>query len=333
MTDPGYHILNAKDLTAGHGFRQFALDVLHGLSEKPKRLSSRWIYDDEGSRLFSAICDLDEYYPTRCEAEILKSHTPSILSGAGVDSLDIVDLGAGDGRKSNIILEAALKQLKDVRYVPIDISEAAMAGLVNATQAKFGKLAVRGIVGEYFDSLNWLSRDTKRRNLVLFLGSNIGNFSMVQARVFLRQLWEALNPDDRVLIGFDLKKDIDLLLDAYNDSKGVTAAFNLNLLARINNELGGEFDIGNFRHFATYDVYSGAMESYIVSMEKQTVAVRGLRTSFEFDAWEPIHTEYSYKYLQSDIEGLAAATGFEIVSQFHDSKRWFTDSLWRVVKE
>jgi uncharacterized SAM-dependent methyltransferase len=200
-------------------------------------------------------------------------------------------------------------------------------------RGRFSKLDVNGIVGEYFDSLSWLSRDQKRRNLVLFLGSNIGNFSRVQTRVFLRQLWEALNPDDLVLIGFDLKKDIDLLLDAYNDAQGVTAAFNTNLLARINRELGGEFDLPRFRHYATYDVHSGAVESYIVSMVKQTVAVRAVRTSFEFNAWEPIHTEYSYKYLQSDIESLAQATGFEIVGQYHDSKRWFTDSLWRVVKE
>jgi dimethylhistidine N-methyltransferase len=333
MSNPGYHVLTPSDLTAGHGLRQFALDVLHGLSERPKRLSSRWIYDDEGSKLFSRICELEEYYPTRCEAEILAEHTPAVLERAGAGALDIVDLGAGDGRKTGIMLEAALKQLDDVRYVPIDISEAAMQGLVTTMRGRFSKLDVNGIVGEYFDSLSWLSRDQKRRNLVLFLGSNIGNFSRVQTRVFLRQLWEALNPDDLVLIGFDLKKDIDLLLDAYNDAQGVTAAFNTNLLARINRELGGEFDLPRFRHYATYDVHSGAVESYIVSMVKQTVAVREVGTSFEFNAWEPIHTEYSYKYLQSDIESLAQATGFEIVGQYHDSKRWFTDSLWRVVKE
>jgi L-histidine Nalpha-methyltransferase len=335
MADPEqlYRVLQPADLSAAHGLRQFALDVLNGLSETPKRLSSRWIYDDEGSRLFSQICELEEYYPTRSEAEILTQYTPEILKHAGGNALDIVDLGAGDGRKTNIVLEAALQQISDVRYVPIDISEAAMAGLVKATAAKFKGLKVGGLVGEYFDGLHFLSQGSDTRNLVLFLGSNVGNFSKVQARVFLRQLWEALNPGDLVLIGFDLKKDIELLLSAYNDSKGVTAKFNVNLLARINNELGGDFDLSRFRHYATYDVFSGAMESYIVSMEEQTVQIADLYTTFDFKPWEPIHTEYSYKFLQSDIDHLADATGFNVLSQFHDSRGWFVDSLWQVDKQ
>jgi len=335
MADPDkhYRVLQPADLTAAHGLRRFALDVLNGLSETPKRLPSRWIYDDEGSRLFSKICELEEYYPTRCEAEILTANAPEILKAAGNQPLDVVDLGAGDGRKTNIVLESAIGQGLDVRFVPIDISEAAMAGLVQATQKRFEGLPVSGIVAEYFDGLSWLSQGSDRRHLVMFLGSNIGNFSKVQARVFLRQLWEALNPGDLVLVGFDLKKDIERLLDAYNDSEGVTAAFNLNLLARINRELGGDFDLSKFRHYATYDVFSGAMESYIVSMERQTVTITDLFSSFEFLPWEPIHTEYSYKYLQSDIDYLADATGFRVVGQFHDSKGWFVDSLWQVDKQ
>lgn len=328
MSNEGYTRLDRHAHTVADDLRQFTLDVLHGLSEKPKRLPSRWIYDEHGSRLFSEICELDEYYPTRCEAEILHAYARDILAAAGAP-LDVIDLGAGDGRKSSILLEAA----SGARYVPIDISESAMQELVAAMRQRHPGLEVSGIIGEYFDALNWLSTRSGRRSLVLFLGSNIGNFSKVQARVFLRQLWEALNPGDLVLIGWDLKKDIDLLIDAYNDAKGVTAKFNTNLLARINRELGGEFNLEQFRHYATYDVYSGAIESYIVSMVRQTVAVRGLRTSFDFDEWEPIHTEYSYKYLQADIDALAAATGFAGVAQYHDSRRWFTDSLWKVVKD
>ena len=332
MTSDGYRVLKPEDLSAAHGLRAFALDVLNGLSETPKRLSSRWIYDDEGSRLFSRICELEEYYPTRTEAEILRNHTEDILKRAGTDKLDIVDLGAGDGRKTNIMLEAAIKQVKDVRYVPIDISAASMAGLVKSTRERFKGLEVSGIVAEYFDGLHWLSQSNDRRNLVLFLGSNIGNFNKVQARVFLRQLWEALNDGDQLLIGFDLKKDIELLLAAYNDKEGVTAAFNKNLLKRVNRELGGNFDLAAYRHFATYDVFSGAMESYIVSLKRQTVSIRDLQSTFDFDEWEPIHTEYSYKYLQSDIDGLASKTGFKIVDQYHDNNGWFTNSLWQVEK-
>jgi L-histidine Nalpha-methyltransferase len=331
-TTPAYRVLKPADLEAAHGLRAFALDVLNGLSETPKRLSSRWIYDEHGSDLFSRICELEEYYPTRCEAEILRSHTPDILKRAGEDALDIVDLGAGDGRKTNIVLEGALKQVRDVRYVPIDISEAAIAGLVKATGERFPSLKFGGIVAEYFDGLHWLSHTDERRNLVLFLGSNIGNFNKVQARVFLRQLWEALNDGDQVLIGFDLKKDIELLLAAYNDRQGVTAAFNKNLLKRINRELGGDFDLGAYRHYATYDVFTGAMESYIVSLKRQSVAIRVLQSSFEFDEWEPIHTEYSYKYLQKDIVELAESTGFEIIEQYYDNNGWFADSLWQVRK-
>jgi dimethylhistidine N-methyltransferase len=330
--DQGFRVLKPSDLAAAHGLRAFALDVLNGLSESPKRLSSRWIYDEHGSKLFSDICELEEYYPTRCEAEILQNNNERILQRAGTNTLDIVDLGAGDGRKTDIVLEAALKRLKEVRYVPIDISESSMRGLVKRTRGKFPSLELAGIVGEYFDGLHWLSNSNDRRNLVLFLGSNIGNFNKVQARVFLRQLWEALNDGDQVLIGFDLKKDIELLLAAYNDRKGVTAAFNKNLLTRVNRELGGDFDLAAYRHFATYDVFSGAMESYIVSLKAQTVTIRDLKSTFTFDEWEPIHTAYSYKYLQSDINELAADTGFEIVEQYYDNKGWFTDSLWQVDK-
>jgi L-histidine N-alpha-methyltransferase len=331
-SDAGYRVLKPADLADSYGLRALALDVLNGLSETPKHLPSRWIYDERGSRLFSDICELEEYYPTRCEAEILTRNTSDILKRAGASALDIVDLGAGDGRKTNIVLAAALKQLKQVRYVPIDISEASMAALVKQTQKKFPKLDVGGIVGEYFDGLHLLRKDSGRRTLVLFLGSNIGNFGRTQARVFLRQLWEALNDGDQILIGFDLKKDIELLLAAYNDKKGVTADFNTNLLRRINRELGGDFDLEAFRHYATYDVFSGAIESYVVSLKSQTVTIRDLKSTFTFDEWEPIHTEYSYKYLQKDIDSLAINTGFRIVQQYYDDKRWFTDSLWQVEK-
>jgi len=331
-TQPAYRILKPQDLAAAHGMRAFALDVLNGLSETPKRLSSRWIYDEHGSDLFARICDTEEYYPTRCETEILRNHASDILKRAGGEALDIVDLGAGDGRKTNIVLERALKQVKDVRYVPIDISESAMASLVKATGEKFPALKFGGIIAEYFDGLHWLSKTDDRKNLVLFLGSNIGNFNKAHARVFLRQLWEALNHGDQVLIGFDLKKDIELLLAAYNDREGLTAAFNKNLLRRINSELGGNFDMSAYRHYATYDVFSGAVESYIVSLKAQTVTIEELQSTFEFDEWEPIHTEYSYKYLQKDIDALAATTGFNIVEQYYDDNGWFTDCLWQVEK-
>ena len=169
--------------------------------------------------------------------------------------------------------------------------------------------------------------------MVLFLGSNIGNFDHNEARFFLRNLWINLNDGDLVLIGFDLKKEINLLLKAYNDSTGITARFNLNLLERINRELGGEFDISKFRFFSTYEVYSGAIESYLVSLVEQEIPIKDIGRSFYFRSWEAIHTEYSYKYHISDIEGLAAETGYRVKEHLFDSRRYFVDSIWEVKKD
>jgi L-histidine N-alpha-methyltransferase len=198
--------------------------------------------------------------------------------------------------------------------------------------SKFQQLRINGIVAEYFHGLKWLGKLEKYRNLVLFLGSNLGNFNKPQSRVFLRNLWNTLNDGDLMLTGFDLKKDIDLMQKAYNDSKGLTSEFNLNLLRRINTELGGNFDLSKFRHYSSYDVFSGAMESYLVSLEAQTVFIKEIGQTFSFKAWEPIHTEYSYKYLESDIEELAEATGFLVEKKLYDSKRYFVDYIWKVNK-
>jgi L-histidine N-alpha-methyltransferase len=313
--------------------REFALDVLEGLSERPRRLSSRWFYDERGSELFARIMDVPQYYPTDCEREILEERAAEIIEPLVDQPFHLVDLGAGDGRKTVLLLEHLQQAGADVTYVPIDISEQAMADVVGRIGEALPDMSVSGIVSEYTDGLRWLqARDDRRPALVLFLGSNIGNFNKSQARAFLRRLWTALQDGDHVLIGFDLKKDIDLLLSAYNDPQGVTAAFNLNLLHRINRELGGNFDVSRFRHYGTYNVFSGAMESYLVSLVAQTVTIEAIGQTFEFQEWEPIHTEYSYKYLESDIISLAESTGFSIRARFHDRRRWFTDSLWRVDK-
>lgn len=329
----GYRILTPADLAGGPRVRDFALDVLVGLSESPKRLQSRYIYDDTGSELFGRICDLPEYYPTRCEHEILDANKDAILALVGEGPFNLVDLGAGDGRKTRVLLEHFEARGVDFRYVPIDISEGAMRTLVDTVAKQTPRVAMEGLVSEYFDGISWLGNAAPdRRNLVLFLGSNIGNFNRGQSRAMLLRLWEAANDGDLVLIGFDLKKDIEILLDAYNDPSGVTAAFNKNLLLRINNELGGEFALDRFRHFSTYNVFSGAMESYLVSLEAQTVYIDALHSAFTFGPWEPIHTEYSYKYLVSDVEGLAEHVGFTIEAHLFDEKRWFLDSIWRVKK-
>lgn len=331
MAQHSYQVLDPSDLDPEQVARaEFAEHVLIGLSQSRKSLSSRFFYDDEGSDLFAAITDLVEYYPTRCEFEIFEAHGEALLRAVCDRPVNLIDLGAGDGRKTAVLLETAARLGLDVRYVPIDISESAMAGLVASMGERIPDLEIQGVVSEYGNGVRWLRQQGDRHNLVLFLGSNIGNFDRAGSRAFLRRLWSSLNPDDHVLVGFDLKKDIETLLAAYNDSEGVTARFNLNLLRRINRELDANFDVDSFRHYATYDVFSGAMESYLVSLAHQSVRIGGLGASFEFAAWEPIHTEYSYKYLESDIDRMCSDSGFVDEGRFFDRERWFCDALWRV---
>lgn len=328
-----YRVLDAAAIGRLHDARRdFGYDVLVGLSERPKRLPSRYFYDDEGSRLFQRIMALPEYYLTACEREILEAHAGSIAERIAGRPVDVIDLGAGDGDKTLVLLGELARRGADFRYVPIDISEAAMKAVLAAVEADLPGVRAEGVVSEYVDGIHWLGREREggRRALVLFLGSNIGNFDRPHARALLRRMWTALRPGDRMLIGFDLKKDIDVLLAAYNDEAGVTAAFNLNLLSRINRELGGGFDLDAWRHFGTYDVFSGAMKSYLVSRERQRVEVAALSQVFDFEPWEPVHTEYSYKYLRSDVTRLAADTGFEVEAEHLDERGWFVDSLWRV---
>jgi len=332
--DARYEVLDAQRKVAlQDSERDFALDVLVGLSEKPKRLPSKYFYDDAGSEYFRRIMALDEYYPTACENEILERHGTELAARVAGQRINVVDVGAGDGKKTVVLLRQLAAAGIDFVYVPIDISEGAMQTLSETIGRELPDVTMRGLVSDYADGIHWLGvHHAERLNLALFLGSNIGNFDRARARAFLRRLWNELREDDLVLVGFDLKKDIDVLLDAYNDSEGVTAAFNLNLLERINRELGGTFDLDKWRHYGTYDVLSGAMKSYLVSLEPQRVYIDALSHEFEFQAWESIHTEYSYKYLKTDITELAADTGFVIEAQYGDSRGYFVDSLWRVNK-
>ncbi len=314
--------------------RTFALDVLEGLSQKPKRIAPVYLYDEIGSMLFQQITTLEEYYLTQCEQEILTLHMEEIYKSLSRQSFNLIELGAGDGRKTVLLIDHFIKKSLDFEYITLDISPESINGLSLMLEEMFrpARLKVTGIIAEYFDGLKWLAERSSSRNLILFLGSNIGNFEYAKAQKFLRHLWDCLKPDDQLLIGFDLKKDIEVLNRAYNDSGGITREFNMNLLDRINRELGGDFDRGKFQYYSGYDVTTGAVESYLVSTERQEVFIRNLNKIFLFDAWEPIHTESSYKYLESEIACLAAETGFQVEKDFFDSNRYFVDSLWRVQK-
>ena len=326
-------IIDSQEADDSFGDKEtFALDILVGLSEARKSIPSQYLYDEQGSRLFQQITLLPEYYVTEAEKDVLREHAQTLAAKCAHESFNLVEFGAGDGSKAAILIEAMIKCGCNFRYVPIDISQAAMVELIENLEGQFPDLELKALVSEYFAGIKYLSTHSRRRNLVLFLGSSVGNFSHARACFFLRNVWNYLNNGDQLLTGFDLKKDIEMLLWAYNDPQGVTAEFNLNVLRRINRELGGRFDVSQFRHFGTYDVFSGAMESYLVSLEEQEVFIEAIGRAFQFRAWEPIHTEYSYKYLMADVETLAAETGFLVREHMTCERGYFLDSLWEVRK-
>lgn len=312
---------------------QFAEDVLKGLTSTPKSLSSKYFYDDEGSRLFQEIMKLPEYYLTASELEIFSRQTDAIYDAvtAGANAYDLIELGAGDGTKTAILVDRFLHDSADFTYSPIDISKEACDSLSANFREKFPELKIRPLHGDYFKILNSLKNGSERRKIIMFLGSNIGNFNREQALDFFRQLRDVMNSDDRLFIGFDLQKDPRVIVEAYDDYNGVTAAFNLNLLTRINRELGGDFDLSKFSHYAVYRPVECAARSFLISRERQTVHIEALKRSFDFDQWEAIFMEISQKYSGAMIEDLARESGFVIDATFLDSKRYYCDSLWKPV--
>lgn len=233
---------------------QFDMDVAKGLSDNPKHLSSKYFYDEQGDKLFQKIMQLDEYYLTNAEHEILDTYKEDFLNSFknGQDNFLLTEFGAGDGFKTKILLDHFIRKRIAFEYLPIDISKHALDNLLADLKSEFPRLQGYGIREDYFTALTRLNGETPKK-VVLFLGSNIGNFSDSAAMEFLSQLRRSIGSDDTALIGFDLKKEPDIIRKAYNDSKGVTKDFNLNLLERINRELGGEFDRREFEHNPTYD--------------------------------------------------------------------------------
>ncbi|MCI0531478.1 MAG: L-histidine N(alpha)-methyltransferase, partial [candidate division Zixibacteria bacterium] len=289
----------------------FLEDVRNGFSQKPYRLPSRWFYDEKGSELFKKITELPEYYLTRSEREILETHRRELADFIGDQPFNLIELGAGDGSKTRLLLDQ-FKDRTDFMYIPIDISQTAVKKLLSRVEKDYPNLNGHGLIAEYRDGLSWVESRWTRRNVVLFLGSSIGNFEAQESSEFLRNLRSSLNPEDYVLIGFDLIKSESILIPAYGDSRGVTAEFNLNLLARINRQLGGEFDLSTFRHEAVFNSGQGAMESYLVSRQNQNVPIASLERAVSFEKDDAIHTESSFKYTLGQIDELARQSGFNI---------------------
>ena len=312
---------------------QFAEDVLRGLSSTPKQLSSRYFYDDEGSRLFMEIMKLPEYYPTRAEMKIFTERTDAICEAftLGANGLDIIELGAGDGTKTAVLIDHLLNQDVDFTYQPIDISQEANDALSAKFRDRFPELRIAPHTGDYFKVLGTLKNENGRRKVILFLGSNIGNFLRDNAVAFFRSLRNVMHENDRLFIGFDMQKDPRTIVAAYDDKQGVTAAFNLNLLRRINRELGADFDLDKFSHYAQYRPMECAARSFLISREKQTVTIKALNRSFNFEQWEAIFMEISQKYTHAMIDELAGDGGFEIEREFYNEVDFYIDSLWRPI--
>jgi L-histidine N-alpha-methyltransferase len=305
-----------------------AKSVDEGLSAPPKYLSSKYFYDPEGDHLFQKIMDLPEYYLSKCEEEILAGYKNDLLQQMCEEKgeFSIVELGAGDGSKTKILLRYFLSENCNFNYVPVDISANAVEGLTKSLTKELPELKVNGLAKEYFAALKDL-KTLNSRKLILFLGSSIGNFSKSEATDFLKLIRAQMSPRDLLLVGFDLKKDPDIIYKAYNDSQGVTKQFNFNLLSRINNELGGTFDLSQFIHYPSYDPSTGEMKSFLVSTKNQTVYIDALQKSFTFGHWESIFTEVSMKYCEEELQKMATDAGFNLLQFLTDKNTWYTDLL------
>ena len=309
----------------------FAIAVQKGLTTNPKNLPSRYIYDQKGDALFQRIMELPEYYLTQCEKQILEDHKERICSyfcGTG-DAFNLVELGAGDGTKTEILLRNLTTMGASYRYMPVDISNNALNGLQRRLKAELPALKVRPWEGTYFEMLGQIKVFSDSRKVMLFLGSNLGNMMHPQARSFLRGLSEAMTSNDYLFIGFDQKKHPQKILDAYNDPGGVTAAFNKNILYRINSELQADFDPEKFLHWETYDPESGSARSFLVATEAMSVTIGALDLEITFKPWETIHTELSQKYDDDIVAWLADGAGLEILDTFSDPEGYFKDYLFR----
>ncbi len=307
----------------------FSKDVDKGLSADRKFLSSKYFYDAKGDQLFQDIMKMPEYYLTDCEYEIFSTRAADILHAFSEKDIpfDLVEFGAGDGTKTKILIRRLLENGANFRYIPIDISGDVLESLSEGCKTEFPELEVRPANSDYFAALDNLRKESGRPKLILFIGSSIGNFKEDAIHSFLTAIWEKLNSGDQLLIGFDLQKNPKTILDAYNDPTGITKAFNLNLLRRINRELQGDFNIDAFDHYAVYDPQDGVAKSYLVSLKQQTVQIGKLNKEYHFSSGETIHTEVSRKFRLADIERYFKESDFEVIEHFMDCKHYFVDTL------
>ncbi|WP_031426315.1 L-histidine N(alpha)-methyltransferase [Flavimarina sp. Hel_I_48] len=307
----------------------FEKEVYEGLTAFPKYLSSKFFYDKKGDKLFQEIMAMPEYYLTGCEYDIIDSHKEEFASIFSADNgFDLIELGAGDGKKTKLLLAHFMQHNVNFSYKPIDISADVLAELKESVNDTWPELDIQTQQGTYVEVLDNISTFNKRKKIIMLLGSNIGNLTHDLAVDFLKNIQEAMREGDILFMGLDQKKEPERILSAYKDSKGITEAFNKNLLKRINRELDANFDLDAFTHWPTYNPETGTTKSFLVSQKEQLVNIKSLNLEIHLQAWESIHTEISQKYDDSIVYWLAKEAGLQVTDQFADENGYFKDYLF-----
>lgn len=312
---------------------QFEEEVYAGLTAFPKYISSKYFYDARGDKIFQEIMAMPEYYLTNCEYDILENHKSEIIDlfSKESSSFNLIELGAGDGKKTKILLKHLNGNKIDFKYLPIDISQNALDQLKASLHKEIPSLKTEPLQGTYLETLERINSLRETKKVVLFLGSNVGNLQHKQAVSFLRHVQEAMKGDDIFFVGFDQKKDPQTILDAYNDKHGITEAFNKNILTRLNKELKANFNTDKFLHWETYNPETGTAKSFLVSKQAQTVKIQDLDLTISLKQWETIHTEISQKYDDETVTWLAEEAGLKIVAQFSDDKNYYKNYAFKKI--
>ena len=316
-------------LPQGQEPETFAEQVRRGLASKPRTLPCQFFYDEAGSRLFERICDLPEYYLTRTEDAILRDHAPAMVAAFDRPPT-LVELGSGSSTKTRRLIEASLEAYHRLRYVPIDVSATILEESARELTLDYPGLRVTGYAADYRVALASPRLRSRSPKLIAFLGSSLGNYEVREAVSLLESIGLAMGPDDRLLLGTDLAKDRARLEAAYDDAEGVTGLFNRNILARINRELGGDFDVDRFEHRARYREDLLRVEMHLVSLGDQVVEIPGVGLAIAFGDGESIHTENSHKYTESTLRDLATRSGFVEESAWTDAEGLFRVQKWRL---
>jgi len=301
--------------------KTFAQELSYSFSQKQKSINPKFFYDEKGSNLFKKICTLPEYYISRTEVALLRQleeKLPHYLNG----NFRLVELGSGSSTKTRILIDILEKSQKHIEYFPIDISDI-LRESCKELQNDYKDLCITGIIDDYEPALELVKNYDDKNNLIMFLGSSFGNYDPSTGLRFLQKINSSMKSNDLFLLGLDLTKDETVLEKAYNDSQGITAQFNLNVLSRINSELGANFDINKFAHYAVYNKNQNRIEMYLRSLEKQTVNISRADLVFEIENDELIHTENSFKFTISQIKEMSATSNFQIQEIWCDEKKYF----------